>query len=160
PRRHGPPPHAVPPDEVRGAPRNRDGAIARLRQDRRDHQGHPIERRPGRSEVESQGEIHVQGKAGRRHRQYPSRPVDEARQRGAERRAQEARARAQGAEGDPGRRESAAGLVIDELKEAAKKYGDERRTLIKTAERATVERAVVEEPVTVILSRKGWIRAR
>jgi topoisomerase-4 subunit A len=42
----------------------------------------------------------------------------------------------------------------------AKKYGDERRTLIKTAERATVERTVVEEPVTVILSRKGWIRAR
>jgi topoisomerase-4 subunit A len=44
--------------------------------------------------------------------------------------------------------------------EDAKKYGDERRTLIKTAERATVERTVVEEPVTVILSKKGWIRAR
>src|SRR6202008_4472907 len=51
-------------------------------------------------------------------------------------------------------------LVIDELHEDAKKYGDERRTLIKTAERAQVERTVVEEPVTVILSRKGWIRAR
>jgi topoisomerase-4 subunit A len=51
-------------------------------------------------------------------------------------------------------------LVIDELMDDAKKFGDERRTLIKTAERATVERTVVEEPVTVILSRKGWIRAR
>src|SRR3954471_11430972 len=51
-------------------------------------------------------------------------------------------------------------LVIAELKEDAKKFGDERRTLIKTAERAQVERTVVEEPVTVILSHKGWIRAR
>src|SRR3954470_151629 len=51
-------------------------------------------------------------------------------------------------------------LVISELNDDAKKFGDERRTLIKTAERAQVERTVVEEPVTVILSRKGWIRAR
>ncbi|HSU76060.1 MAG TPA: DNA topoisomerase (ATP-hydrolyzing), partial [Burkholderiales bacterium] len=51
-------------------------------------------------------------------------------------------------------------LVVKELGEDAKKYGDERRTLIKTAERAQVERTVVEEPLTVILSRKGWIRAR
>ncbi|HZO02659.1 MAG TPA: DNA topoisomerase IV subunit A [Burkholderiales bacterium] len=51
-------------------------------------------------------------------------------------------------------------LVVSELQDDAKKYGDERRTLIKTAERAQVERTVVEEPVTVILSRKGWIRAR
>src|SRR5262245_23113983 len=51
-------------------------------------------------------------------------------------------------------------LVVDELNHDAKTYGDERRTLIKTAERAVVERTVVEEPVTVILSRKGWIRAR
>jgi len=51
-------------------------------------------------------------------------------------------------------------LVVSELMDDAKKYGDERRTLIKTAERAQVERTVVDEPVTVILSRKGWIRAR
>jgi len=51
-------------------------------------------------------------------------------------------------------------LVVAELNDDAKKFGDERRTLIKTAERAQVERTVVEEPVTVILSRKGWIRAR
>ena len=51
-------------------------------------------------------------------------------------------------------------LVVEELAEDAKKYGDERRTLIKTAERAQVERTVVDEAITVILSQKGWIRAR
>jgi topoisomerase-4 subunit A len=51
-------------------------------------------------------------------------------------------------------------LVVQELAEDAKKYGDERRTLIKSAERAQVERNVLEEPITVILSQKGWIRAR
>jgi topoisomerase-4 subunit A len=51
-------------------------------------------------------------------------------------------------------------LVVSELQEDAKKYGDDRRTLIKTAERAQLEVSVLEEPVTVILSQKGWIRAR
>jgi topoisomerase-4 subunit A len=51
-------------------------------------------------------------------------------------------------------------LVVEELKEDAKKYGDERRTLIKPQERAQLERTVLEEPITVILSQKGWIRAR
>jgi topoisomerase-4 subunit A len=51
-------------------------------------------------------------------------------------------------------------LVVKELGEDAKKYGDERRTLIQAAERAQVERTVVEEPLTVVLSRRGWIRAR
>src|SRR5882724_10307106 len=51
-------------------------------------------------------------------------------------------------------------LVVSELQEDAKKYGDERRTLIKTEERAQLEVSVLEEPVTVILSQKGWIRAR
>jgi topoisomerase-4 subunit A len=51
-------------------------------------------------------------------------------------------------------------LVVHELQEDAKKYGDARRTLIKTEGRAQIERTVVEEPITVILSQKGWIRAR
>jgi len=51
-------------------------------------------------------------------------------------------------------------VVVSELTQDSKTFGDERRTLIRTAERAQVERTVVEEPVTVILSRKGWIRAR
>ncbi len=51
-------------------------------------------------------------------------------------------------------------LVVQELDADAKLYGDARRTLIKTEERAQVERTVVEEPITVVLSQKGWIRAR
>ena len=51
-------------------------------------------------------------------------------------------------------------LVTRELDEDAKKYGDARRTLIKAEERAQVERTVLEEPLTVILSQKGWMRAR
>ena len=51
-------------------------------------------------------------------------------------------------------------LVVAELAEDAKKYGDARRTLIKEESRAQIERRVVEEPITVILSQKGWIRAR
>jgi topoisomerase-4 subunit A len=51
-------------------------------------------------------------------------------------------------------------LVVTELAEDAKKYGDERRTLIKPEERAQIERTVLEEPITVILSKKGWVRAR
>ncbi len=51
-------------------------------------------------------------------------------------------------------------LVVRELDEDAKKFGDARRTLIRAAERAQVERTVVDEPVTAILSQKGWIRAR
>ncbi len=51
-------------------------------------------------------------------------------------------------------------LVVKELEADAKAYGDERRTLIKAEVRAQVERTVVEEPLTVILSQKGWMRAR
>ena len=39
-------------------------------------------------------------------------------------------------------------------------FRSDRRTLIKTEERAQVERTVLEEPITVILSKKGWLRAR
>ena len=51
-------------------------------------------------------------------------------------------------------------LVISELEKDSKTYGDERRTLIKPDERASIERTVVEEPITVILSKKGWVRGR
>ena len=51
-------------------------------------------------------------------------------------------------------------LVVKELEQDSKAYGDARRTLIKAEERAQVERTVLEEPITVILSRKGWVRAR
>ncbi len=52
------------------------------------------------------------------------------------------------------------GLLVTELREDAKKFGDARRTLIERAEVAEVEVPVIDEPLTVILSQKGWIRAR
>ena len=51
-------------------------------------------------------------------------------------------------------------LMVKEIEADAKLYGDERRTLIETAERAVLETRVIDEPVTVIVSQKGWLRAR
>ena len=51
-------------------------------------------------------------------------------------------------------------LVIKEIETDAKQYGDARRTLIEEAERASVEQKVLDEPVTVVISQKGWVRAR
>ena len=51
-------------------------------------------------------------------------------------------------------------LVAKEIQDDARKYGDGRRTLIEEAGRATFERQVVDEPLTVIVSRNGWIRSR
>ncbi|UYO92380.1 DNA topoisomerase IV subunit A [Pollutimonas sp. M17] len=51
-------------------------------------------------------------------------------------------------------------LMIKEIEADAKQYGDDRRTLIEAAERAVLETRVVQEPVTVIISQKGWLRAR
>jgi topoisomerase-4 subunit A len=51
-------------------------------------------------------------------------------------------------------------LVVAELQQDAKTHGDDRRTLLKTDERSTIEHTVVEEPITVILSKKGWVRGR
>ncbi|MDZ7654585.1 MAG: DNA topoisomerase IV subunit A [Sulfurimicrobium sp.] len=52
-------------------------------------------------------------------------------------------------------------LVAREIREDAKKFGDERRTLIEPARRASLsEAAVLDEPVTIILSDKGWLRQR
>ncbi|MEZ5651886.1 MAG: DNA topoisomerase IV subunit A [Burkholderiaceae bacterium] len=50
--------------------------------------------------------------------------------------------------------------VIGEIRADAKAYGDERRTLIEAAERAVAEVRVLEEPVTVVVSEMGWVRAR
>src|SRR5690554_5275493 len=51
-------------------------------------------------------------------------------------------------------------LMIKEIEADAKEFGDDRRTLIEEAERAVLEQKVVEEPVTVIVSQKGWLRSR
>jgi len=51
-------------------------------------------------------------------------------------------------------------LVIREIEGDAKQFGDARRTLIEEAERASFEQKVIDEPVTVVISQKGWVRAR
>lgn len=51
-------------------------------------------------------------------------------------------------------------MMIKEIEADAKKFGDDRRTVIQEAEKAVLEHKVVDEPVTVIISQKGWIRSR
>jgi topoisomerase-4 subunit A len=51
-------------------------------------------------------------------------------------------------------------LVIKEIEADGKQFGDARRTLIEAAEKAVVEQKVIDEPVTVVISEKGWVRAR
>jgi topoisomerase IV subunit A len=50
--------------------------------------------------------------------------------------------------------------VVKEIESDAKQYGDERRTLIQAEKRAVAEVKVIDEPVTVVISEKGWVRAR
>jgi topoisomerase-4 subunit A len=51
-------------------------------------------------------------------------------------------------------------LMIREIEADAKQFGDERRTLIQEEKKAVVEVKVLDEPVTVVVSDKGWVRAR
>jgi topoisomerase-4 subunit A len=50
--------------------------------------------------------------------------------------------------------------IIREIEADQKQFGDARRTLIEEAQKAVSEQKVVDEPVTVIVSGKGWVRAR
>jgi topoisomerase-4 subunit A len=50
--------------------------------------------------------------------------------------------------------------VGKEIADDAKTYGDDRRTLIEQASRASVDIPVVDEPVTVVVSVNGWVRSR
>ena len=50
--------------------------------------------------------------------------------------------------------------VIREIEADVKLYGDPRRTLIEEARRTSTEVRVLEEPVTVVVSETGWVRAR
>ena len=51
-------------------------------------------------------------------------------------------------------------LMIKEIELDAKQFADPRRTLIQAEKKAVVEVKILDEPVTVIVSSKGWIRAR
>jgi topoisomerase-4 subunit A len=49
--------------------------------------------------------------------------------------------------------------LIKEIEADAKAHGDARRTLVQEERRAVAELRVVDEPVTVVVSTKGWVRA-
>ena len=49
--------------------------------------------------------------------------------------------------------------VIKGIEVDAKHHGDARRTLIHTEKRSVAEIKTIDEPVTVIVSEKGWVRA-
>ncbi len=51
-------------------------------------------------------------------------------------------------------------LMVKEIEADAKAFADERRTLIQAEKKAVAEIKVVDEPVTVVVSAKGWVRAR
>lgn len=51
-------------------------------------------------------------------------------------------------------------LMVKEIEADAKQFADARRTLIQEEKKAVAEVKVVDEPVTVVVSEKGWVRAR
>ena len=51
-------------------------------------------------------------------------------------------------------------LMVKEIEADAKQFADPRRTLIQAEKKAVLEVRVLDEPVTVVVSSKGWIRAR
>ncbi len=51
-------------------------------------------------------------------------------------------------------------LMVKEIEADAKTFADPRRTLIQAEKKAVVEVKVIDEPVTVVVSDKGWVRAR
>jgi len=51
-------------------------------------------------------------------------------------------------------------VTIKEIETDAKVHGDDRRTLIQAEKKAVAEVKVIDEPVTVVVSAKGWVRAR
>jgi topoisomerase-4 subunit A len=51
-------------------------------------------------------------------------------------------------------------LMVKEIEADAKTFADPRRTLIQAEKKAVAEVKVVDEPVTVVVSQKGWVRAR
>jgi topoisomerase-4 subunit A len=50
--------------------------------------------------------------------------------------------------------------IIGEIRKDSDTYGDDRRTLIEEAVKTSMEVKVVDEPTTVIVSQKFWIRNR
>jgi topoisomerase-4 subunit A len=59
--------------------------------------------------------------------------------------------------GNPG---SLRRLLIKEIDADARQFGDDRRTLVQEEKRSVAEVKVIDEPVTVIVSQKGWVRVQ
>ncbi len=57
-------------------------------------------------------------------------------------------------------RAAQAALIRRELQEDGQQYGDDRRTRLEPQGPATFVAPVLDEPVTITLSRQGWIRSR
>jgi len=51
-------------------------------------------------------------------------------------------------------------LMVKEIESDAKTFADARRTLIQAEKKAVAEIKIVDEPITVVVSDKGWVRAR
>jgi topoisomerase-4 subunit A len=51
-------------------------------------------------------------------------------------------------------------LMVKEIEADAKTFADPRRTLIQEEKKAVAEVKIVDEPVTVVVSDKGWVRTR
>ncbi|NDG58079.1 MAG: DNA topoisomerase IV subunit A, partial [Betaproteobacteria bacterium] len=50
--------------------------------------------------------------------------------------------------------------VIKEIEADARQFGDARRSLLEVSDKASVEMRIAEEPVSVIVSEKAWVRVR
>jgi topoisomerase IV subunit A len=51
-------------------------------------------------------------------------------------------------------------LMVKEIESDTKTFADPRRTLIQAEKKAMLEVKVVDEPVTVVVSQMGWVRAQ
>lgn len=51
-------------------------------------------------------------------------------------------------------------LMVKEIELDAKTFADARRTLVQADKRVVLEVKVVDEPVTVVVSQKGWVRTQ
>ena len=59
-----------------------------------------------------------------------------------------------------GSRKTLENLVVKEIEADIKAFGDARRTVIEVSEKTVMAKPFIDEPVTVIFSRNGWIRGR
>ena len=51
-------------------------------------------------------------------------------------------------------------LIIEEIEADTKQFGDKRRTIIEVSEKSVLEVKASDDPITIIFSKKGWIRMR